>query len=207
MFTKSSYGNNYASLYADLKKAVLSDLPNPGVCVYADQRQLTVSYVTHIPSIVMNCTHTYVCSAGDHYMQGQIQLGIVKQTDDGHRKNENAIEKRSSYELTQDDSGKPTTVTAAEGENESADGDTTANIPSGETVAGVKDLENLYSEIASTTRPGKDTTGRGKNENAYSDLTSPREPSDGASLGHSRGGGRGITRVPPQEALYDQPVS
>ena len=140
-------------------------------------------------------------------MQGHIHLGVVEQMDVGHQKNKNITEERSSFELTRDDSGKPTTVTAAERENETADGDTTANIPSGETVAGVKDLENLYSEIASTAQQGKDTTGRGKSENAYSALTSPREPSDGASLGHSRGGGRGITRVPPQEALYDQPVS
>ena len=139
-------------------------------------------------------------------MQGQIHLGNAEQTDDGHHKKENDNEERSSFELTRDDSGKPAAVTAAEGENESAGGDTTVNIPSGETVAGVKDLEILYSEIASTDRPGKDTAGGGKSKNAYNDLISPREPSDGASLGQA-GGRQGMAWVPPQEALYDQPVS
>ena len=139
-------------------------------------------------------------------MQGQIHLGNVEQTANKHHKNENVNEERSSFELTRDNSGKPTTMIATEGENESTGGDTPTNIPPGETVAGVKeDLENLYSEITSTGQPGKDTAGGGKSKNAYNDLISPREPSDGASLGQA-GGGQGMAWVPPQEVLYDQPV-
>ena len=81
------------------------------------------------------------------------------------------------------------------------------NIQSGETSA-IANGEKVYSEIASTSwsSAGTGTTDDVKSKSTPSQLKSPREPMKGASLSGPLGVGREKTSVPPEEALYDQPV-
>ena len=92
---------------------------------------------------------------------------------------------------------------AAEKGRKTACCDLSINNQSDETVK----KENLYSEIASTSQPGVNVAAMDrKSETAYGEVRCTREPTKGAGLGQAVGSGLERTGVPPEEALYDQPV-
>jgi hypothetical protein len=90
-------------------------------------------------------------------------------------------------------------------------GDTSTNDQPRE-IATTTNGESLYSEVIPTNKRKKSPkSGDVKVDNAYSEQvksTGPGASTNGDTpLGHGGHGGQGNTKAPPQEELYDQPVS
>ena len=150
---------------------------------------------------------TIIYSSGTHTSCKEIssKFEFTEQMLNACQKNQN-IHKEQSSQIG-DDCIQSMAPVAADRGRETACCDLSMSSQSEETAANVKG-ENLYSEIASTSQqPGLDGAAMDrKSETTYSELRSTREPTKGASLGQAVGSGLERTGVPPEEALYDQPV-